>query len=92
MAPNTHNTFFRERFTRRGVARNFLHCLLLAELLAELDPTTLQISKDCYLLVDLPGPTDTAFKGRVLTRLNQLAMRTAFNAQRVEPLALIEKI
>ena len=48
-----HDTFFRESFTRREVARDFLRCQLPAELLAELDLTTLEISKDSYVASDL---------------------------------------
>jgi hypothetical protein len=49
-----------------------------------------------YQLVDLSGPSDAEIKGRVLTRLVQLAMRWVFDAQPVERLrellALIEQI
>jgi hypothetical protein len=49
-----------------------------------------------YQLVDLSGPTDADIKGRVLTRLVQLAMRWVFDAQPVERLrellALIDQI
>lgn len=47
-----------------------------------------------YQLVDLSGPTNAEIKGRVLTRLVQLAMRWVFDAQPVarlrELLALID--
>jgi hypothetical protein len=49
-----------------------------------------------YQLVDLSGPTNAEIKGRVLTRLVQLAMRWVFDAQPVERLrellALIDQI
>ena len=49
-----------------------------------------------YQLVDLSGPTDAEIKGRVLTRLVQLAMRWVFDAQPVERLrellALISRL
>ncbi|WP_295883688.1 Rpn family recombination-promoting nuclease/putative transposase [uncultured Thiohalocapsa sp.] len=48
-----HDTFFRESFTRPEVARDFLRCQLLAALLAQLDLTTLMISKDTYVASDL---------------------------------------
>jgi predicted transposase/invertase (TIGR01784 family) len=48
-----HDTFFRESFTRREVACDFLRCRLPPELLAELDLTTLEISKDSYVSSDL---------------------------------------
>jgi hypothetical protein len=48
-----HDTFFRESFTRREVARDFLRCQLQPALLAELDLTTLEISKDTYVASNL---------------------------------------
>jgi hypothetical protein len=49
-----------------------------------------------YRLVDLSGPTNAEIKGRVLTRLVQLAMRWVFDAEPVarlrELLALIDQI
>ena len=51
--PSPHDTFFRESFTRREVACDFLRCRLPPELLAELDLTTLEISKDSYVSSDL---------------------------------------
>jgi DNA-binding transcriptional regulator YiaG len=49
-----------------------------------------------YQLVDLSGPSDAEIKGRVLTRLVQLAMRWVFDAEPVERLiellVLIEQI
>jgi hypothetical protein len=48
-----HDTFFRESFTRQEVARDFLRCQLPAALLAQLDLTTLTISKDTYVASDL---------------------------------------
>ncbi|MBK1632715.1 hypothetical protein CKO31_18590 [Thiohalocapsa halophila] len=42
-----------------------------------------------YKLVDLSGPTNAEIKGRVLTRLVQLAMRWVFDA---EPVARLRKL
>jgi hypothetical protein len=51
--PSPHDTFFRESFTRREVACDFLRCQLPAAVLVGLDLTTLEISKDSYVSSDL---------------------------------------
>jgi hypothetical protein len=43
---NPHDVYFRERFTRREIAQNFLRWHLPAELLAFVDLDSLEISKD----------------------------------------------
>ena len=48
-----HDTFFRESFSRREIALDFLRHHLPAELLAEIDLVTLEISKDTYVSADL---------------------------------------
>jgi hypothetical protein len=48
-----HDTFFRESFSRREVALDFLRWHLPAELLAEIDLDTLDIGKDSYVSSDL---------------------------------------
>ena len=48
-----HDTFFRESFGRREIALDFLRHHLPAELLAEIDLETLEISKDTYVSADL---------------------------------------
>jgi len=58
-----HDTFFRDSFTRREVAHDFLRCQLPADLLAELDLTTLEIGKDTYVSSDLRPPFRTWFTG-----------------------------
>lgn len=56
--------------------------------LAEVDPDSLEISKAnfTYLLVDLSPRSDAEVKGKVLTRLAQLAMRGIFSGAPVERL------
>ena len=51
--PSPHDTFFRESFSRREVACDFLRCQLPAAVLVGLDLTTLEISKDSYVSSDL---------------------------------------
>jgi predicted transposase/invertase (TIGR01784 family) len=48
-----HDTFFRESFSRREIALDFLRRYLPAELLAEIDLDTLDIGKDSYVASDL---------------------------------------
>ena len=48
-----HDTYFRESFGRREIAVDFLRHHLPAELLAEIDLETLEISKDTYVSADL---------------------------------------
>jgi len=48
-----HDTFFRESFSRREIALDLLRWHLPAELLAEIDLDTLEISKDTYVSSDL---------------------------------------
>ncbi len=48
-----HDTFFRESFGRREIAEDFLRHHLPAELLAEIELGTLEISKDTYVSADL---------------------------------------
>ena len=48
-----HDTFFRESFGRREIALDLLRWHLPAELLAEIDLDTLEISKDTYVSSDL---------------------------------------
>ncbi|MFB1502052.1 Rpn family recombination-promoting nuclease/putative transposase, partial [Thiocapsa sp. N5-Cardenillas] len=48
-----HDTFFRESFSRREIALDFLRWHLPAELLAEIDLDTLDIGKDSYVASDL---------------------------------------
>jgi hypothetical protein len=60
-----HDTYFRESFGRREVARDFLRVQLPADLLAEIDLDSLEIAKDSYVSTrpahgllgpGLPGP------------------------------------
>ena len=48
-----HDAFFRERFGRREIATDFLRQQLPAEILADIDLGTLEISKDTYVSTDL---------------------------------------
>jgi len=48
-----HDTYFHESFGRREIAVDFLRHHLPAELLAEIDLETLEISKDTYVSADL---------------------------------------
>jgi hypothetical protein len=48
-----HDTFFRESFSRREIATDFLRWHLPADLLAEIDLDTLEIGKDSYVSSDL---------------------------------------
>ena len=48
-----HDTFFRESFSRREIATDLLRWHLPADLLAEIDLDTLEISKDSYVSSDL---------------------------------------
>ncbi len=48
-----HDRYFRESFARLEVARDFLRQTLPAALLAEIDLTTLEISKDTYVGEDV---------------------------------------
>jgi predicted transposase/invertase (TIGR01784 family) len=50
---NPHDAFFRESFGRREIAQDFLRNQLRADLLAEIDLGTLEISKDTYVATDL---------------------------------------
>ncbi len=48
-----HDTYFRESFSRRDIAEDFLRHHLPAPLLAELDLATLEVSKDTYVSTEL---------------------------------------
>jgi predicted transposase/invertase (TIGR01784 family) len=48
-----HDAYFRESFGRREIAEDFLRQHLPAEILAEIDLATLEISKDTYVSNDL---------------------------------------
>lgn len=50
---NPHDAFFRESFGRREIAQDFLRNQLPADLLAEVDLGTLEVSKDTYVATDL---------------------------------------
>jgi predicted transposase/invertase (TIGR01784 family) len=51
--PTPHDCFFRENFGRPVIAQDFLRHNLPAEVLAELDLSTLEISKDSYVTPEL---------------------------------------
>ena len=48
-----HDTYFRESFSRRDIAEDFLRHHLPAPLLAEIDLATLEVSKDTYVSTEL---------------------------------------
>jgi predicted transposase/invertase (TIGR01784 family) len=48
-----HDTYFRESFGRREVARDFLSCWLPPRLLADIDLDSLEIAKDTYVSKEL---------------------------------------
>ncbi|MBK5929958.1 Rpn family recombination-promoting nuclease/putative transposase [Halochromatium salexigens] len=50
---NPHDVYFRERFTRREIAQDFLRQQLPAELLEVVDLESLEISKDSYVSKEL---------------------------------------
>ena len=50
---NPHDAFFRESFSRREIAEDFLRQQLPDSLLAALDLSTLEIAKDTYIASDL---------------------------------------
>ncbi|WP_416274713.1 Rpn family recombination-promoting nuclease/putative transposase [Lamprobacter sp.] len=50
---NSHDVYFRESFTRREIAQDFLRWHLPAELLACVDLDSLEISKDSYVSKEL---------------------------------------
>lgn len=50
---NPHDAFFRENFSRREIAEDFLRHQLPDSLLAALDLSTLEIAKDTYIASDL---------------------------------------
>ncbi|MFW5724364.1 MAG: Rpn family recombination-promoting nuclease/putative transposase, partial [Halochromatium sp.] len=50
---NPHDVYFRESFTRREIAQDFLRWHLPAELLAFVDLDSLEISKDSYVSKEL---------------------------------------
>ena len=51
--PTPHDCFFRENFSRLAIAQDFLRHQLPAGLLAEIDLSTLAISKDSYVTPEL---------------------------------------
>ncbi|WP_295445261.1 Rpn family recombination-promoting nuclease/putative transposase [uncultured Thiodictyon sp.] len=67
-----HDAFFRESFGRREIALDFLRHQLPAEVLAEVDLGTLEISKDTYVSTDLRSAySDLVYRLRYRdTRLN----------------------
>lgn len=48
-----HDIYFRESFSRRDIAEDFLRHHLPAPLLAEIDLATLEVSKDTYVSTEL---------------------------------------
>ncbi|MCF8003021.1 MAG: Rpn family recombination-promoting nuclease/putative transposase [Chromatiaceae bacterium] len=49
---NPHDVYFRERFTRREIAQDFLRQQRPAELLEVVDLDSLEISKDSYVSME----------------------------------------